>query len=60
VTGLALRLLRKRAGPWTHDAASVLYLAGGLAFRYAWVDAGRESATDDAAVAGMARGGRET
>jgi formate-dependent nitrite reductase membrane component NrfD len=58
-TGLALRLLRKRGGEVTHHAASVLYLAGGLAFRYAWVDAGRHSATDDAAVARMARHGRE-
>jgi formate-dependent nitrite reductase membrane component NrfD len=58
-TGLALRLVRKRGGEWTHHAASVLYLAGGLAFRYAWVDAGRHSATDDAAVARMARHGRE-
>jgi formate-dependent nitrite reductase membrane component NrfD len=58
-TGLALRLVRKRGGEVTHHAASVLYLAGGLAFRYAWVDAGRHSATDDAAVARMARHGRE-
>jgi formate-dependent nitrite reductase membrane component NrfD len=58
-TGLALRLVRKRGGPWTHHAASALYLAGGLAFRYAWVDAGRHSASDDAAVARMARQGRE-
>jgi hypothetical protein len=54
-TGLALRLLRRRAGAQAHDVASVLYLAGGLAFRYAWVAAGQNSATDDAAVARMAR-----
>jgi hypothetical protein len=59
VTGLALRAVRKRGGTWTHHGASALYLAGGLAFRYAWVDAGRHSATDDAAVARMARHGRE-
>ena len=38
-----------------HHVASVLYLAGGLAFRYAWVAAGHNSATDDEAVARMAR-----
>jgi hypothetical protein len=53
--GLALRLLRPRAGVHAHNVASVLYLAGGLAFRYAWVAAGHNSATDDAAVARMAR-----
>jgi hypothetical protein len=35
-----------------------MYLAGGLAFRYAWVYAGKASAGDDAAVAAMARGRR--
>ena len=58
-TGLALRLARRRGGAWTHHVASGLYLAGGLAYRFAWVDAGRHSATDDAAVARMARHGRE-
>jgi polysulfide reductase-like protein len=53
--GLALRFARARGGPWTHHLASVLYLAGGLAFRFAWVGAGRTSATDDEAVARMAR-----
>jgi hypothetical protein len=52
--GLALRLARSR-GPWAHHAASVLYLAAGLAFRMAWVGAGRTSAGDDEAVARMAR-----
>jgi hypothetical protein len=33
-----------------------MYLAAGLAFRYAWVYAGRASAADDAAVAAMGRG----
>jgi formate-dependent nitrite reductase membrane component NrfD len=54
-TGLALRLLRGRGGPAVHHAASALYLAAGLAFRYAWVEAGKVSANDDVAVAQMAR-----
>jgi hypothetical protein len=56
--GLSLRLLRRRAGPRAHDLASVLYLSGGLAFRYAWVYAGKDSAQHHEAVAAMARGGR--
>ena len=32
------------AGPWTHHVASVLYILSGLAFRFAWVGAGRTSA----------------
>jgi hypothetical protein len=35
--------------------ASVLYLLGGLSFRFAWIEAGRQSAGDDEAVARMAR-----
>ena len=53
--GLALRFARGRGGPWTHHVASGLYLAGGLAFRFAWIEAGRVSARDDEAVARMAR-----
>ncbi len=53
--GLALRLARKRGGPAVHHLASGLYLAAGLAFRYAWVGAGRTSAGDDEAVARTAR-----
>lgn len=53
--GLALRFARSRGGPWVHHLASVLYLAGGLAFRFAWVAAGRNSAHDDEAVARMHR-----
>jgi len=53
--GLASRFARKRGGPWVHHAASVLYLAAGLAFRYAWVGAGRQSAQHDEVVAQMAR-----
>ena len=52
--GLALRLGRSR-GAWVHHLASVLYLAAGLAFRFAWVQAGRTSAGDHEAVAGAAR-----
>jgi formate-dependent nitrite reductase membrane component NrfD len=53
--GLALRAARPRLGSKVHHVASALYLAGGLAFRYAWVAAGHNSATDDRAVAWMAR-----
>ena len=53
--GLALRFARKRGGPWAHHVASILYLLGGLAFRFAWVEAGRHSAHDDEAVARMSR-----
>ena len=54
--GSALRLPRGRGSASNvHHVASVLYLAGGLAFRYAWVAAGHNSATDDRAVARMAR-----
>jgi formate-dependent nitrite reductase membrane component NrfD len=53
--GLGLRFARKRGGPWTHHLASVLYLLGGLSFRFAWIEAGRNSAQDDEAVARMAR-----
>jgi hypothetical protein len=55
-SGLALRLVRRPLGPNAHHVASVLYLGAGLAFRFAWVLAGRESAHDDEAVARMARG----
>jgi len=53
--GLAMRLLRKPLGPGIHHLASLLYLAAGLMFRYAWVGAGRHSARDDRAVAEMHR-----
>jgi hypothetical protein len=54
--GLATRLLSRRQPPWVHNAASALFLAGALAFRYAWVEAGKASAGDHEAVAAMARG----
>lgn len=56
--GLALRLVRKPGGTWTHHLASLLYLAAGLMFRYAWVGAGPLSARDDRVVAEMARSRR--
>ncbi len=56
--GLGLRLARARGGPATHHVASVLYLAAGLMFRYAWVGAGPPSARNDRAVAEMARSRR--
>jgi hypothetical protein len=49
--GLALRFARGRVGPWSHHVASLLYILSGLAFRFAWVGAGRNSAADDEAVA---------
>jgi formate-dependent nitrite reductase membrane component NrfD len=54
--GLAMRLLRRRGGPLPHHIASGLYLGAGLAFRYAWVHAGRNSARNDREVADLARG----
>ncbi len=53
--GLALRFARERGGPRVHHVASLMYLAAGLLFRYAWVNAGRLSARDDRAVAEMHR-----
>ena len=53
-TGVALRALR-RHGVAVHHVASALYLLSGLAFRYAWVEAGKISAADDHAVARMSR-----
>jgi formate-dependent nitrite reductase membrane component NrfD len=56
-TGVVLNLLgARRTRPLGQHMASVLYLAGGLAFRMAWLEAGRASARDDDAVALMARG----
>src|SRR6185503_7475284 len=55
-TGMALRLARRRGGPWTHHVASGCYMAAALCFRYAWVQAGPISAADDEAVAQTARG----
>jgi hypothetical protein len=56
LAGFGLQALRFKVGPRAADAASVAYLAAGLCFRYAWVDAGKQSARDDEVVAWMARG----
>jgi len=50
--GLGLQLTRRRE---LEHAASVVYLAAGLLFRYAWVRSGPVSARDDEAVAQSAR-----
>ena len=55
--GLTAQLARRRQPAFQHTA-SVLYLAAGLLFRYAWVKAGPPSARDDRAVAEMARSRR--
>jgi len=57
LSGLALRLARRPLAPQLDRVASILYLAAGLSFRFAWVAAGRNSADDDAAVARAARSG---
>ena len=49
--GLALRL----GNSWAHHLGSILFLAGGLAFRFGWINAGKLSARDDETVAQMAR-----
>jgi hypothetical protein len=56
LAGFALRYGRRRLGVPAHNVASGLYLAAGLAFRYAWVEAGKVSARDDDLVAANARG----
>jgi formate-dependent nitrite reductase membrane component NrfD len=53
--GISLRFVARRTGPREHELASFMYLAAGLLFRFAWVYAGRASATDDAVVAATAR-----
>jgi formate-dependent nitrite reductase membrane component NrfD len=58
VAGLSLQMVARRTGPRADDLASIMYLAGGLAFRFAWVNAGKASAEDDRAVAAMGRGRR--
>ncbi len=51
--GLGLRLAGRY--PAAHHAASAAFLAAGLAFRYAWVGAGKASALDHDTVAAAAR-----
>jgi formate-dependent nitrite reductase membrane component NrfD len=53
--GLGLRFLRGPLGRHAHDLASVMYLAAGALFRFAWIGAGRQSGEDDVAVARDAR-----
>jgi formate-dependent nitrite reductase membrane component NrfD len=56
-TGVALNLLGpRRTTVVGQHVASFAYLAAGLAFRFAWTQAGEASARDDEAVALMARG----
>ena len=55
LTGQALRLARRGSGAGSEHLASLLYLASGLLFRFAWVGAGRTSARDDQAVAQAGR-----
>jgi formate-dependent nitrite reductase membrane component NrfD len=55
--GLVAQIARRRQPAFQHSA-SVLYLAAGLLFRYAWVTAGPHSARDDKVVAEMARSHR--
>jgi hypothetical protein len=53
--GEALHLARRRGADGAQHLASLLYLASGLAFRFAWVGAGQTSARDDQAVAAEGR-----
>jgi hypothetical protein len=53
--GLGLRLAGRRAGPVGDHAPSALFALAALAFRFAWVEAGRASARDEEAVIEMAR-----
>jgi formate-dependent nitrite reductase membrane component NrfD len=57
--GLAAQLAARLGVRRAEDAASVFYLGGGLAFRFSWVYAGRQSATDHEAAAAMGRGTRD-
>jgi formate-dependent nitrite reductase membrane component NrfD len=60
-TGVALNLLGpRRTTTLGQHVASCLYLAAGLAFRFAWMEAGSASARDDEAVAVLARGTERT
>jgi formate-dependent nitrite reductase membrane component NrfD len=59
LAGMAAQIVAGRRASRAEDAASVLFLAGGLAFRVAWIYAGKASAGDHAAVAAMARGRSE-
>jgi hypothetical protein len=54
--GLAAQMAARHRSRRFEDLASLLFLGGGLAYRYAWVEAGKASAGDHAAVAAVARG----
>jgi formate-dependent nitrite reductase membrane component NrfD len=55
--GVALNLLgARRTTGLGQELASFLYLGAGLAFRFAWIEAGKASARDDEAVALMSLG----
>lgn len=54
--GLAAQLAGRRGGRRMEDLASLLFLGGGLAFRFAWVYAGKASAADQEAAAAVGRG----
>ncbi len=61
VLGLSAQVMaRQRRQPSLQNLASVAYLGGGLAFRFAWVEAGKASAADDEAAAEMGRRGPPT
>jgi hypothetical protein len=55
LAGLVLRAAAPRTHRSAHQLASVAYLLGGLAFRYAWVEAGKASARDPEATVATAR-----
>lgn len=55
LAGLVLRLLGARGGSAPQHASSGLFMAAAMAYRFAWVGAGRASAGDDEAVARTAR-----
>ena len=54
--GLSTRFMARWRVRRVHDAASVLYLVGALAYRFAWVEGGKASATKHSDVAAMGRG----
>jgi formate-dependent nitrite reductase membrane component NrfD len=58
--GLGAQARGRRGRPSLENVSSVLYLAGGLAFRYAWVYGGKASAAHHEAAAEMGREGPET
>jgi formate-dependent nitrite reductase membrane component NrfD len=54
--GVSTRLVSRWMHPRVRDVASLLFLAGALAFRFAWMEGGKASAADHPSVAAMARG----